>query len=232
MARTIPADRFQALIEAASAVFLEQGYERTQIADVARRMGLSKGSVYTYVESKEALFDCVLRYADRSGPIGLPEKLPVPTPRPAATRAVIRERLAEEGALPCLTAAIARERVRDVAAELREILAEIYDTLAGHRNAIKLLDRCAREYPDLAEVWFSVSREGALALLERYVAARTRRGRLRRLGQPAEVARMVLETLVWWAVHRHWDPAPLHYDERSSRQTALDFVAAGLLETA
>jgi hypothetical protein len=58
-----------------------------------------------------------------------------------------------------------------------------------------------------------------------------RRDRLRRLGKPAEVARIVLETLVFWAVHRHWDPAPLHYDEKSSRRTVLDFVAVGLLET-
>jgi AcrR family transcriptional regulator len=231
MARTIPADRFHALLEAATAVFLEQGYERTQIADVARRMGLSKGSVYTYVESKEALFHCVLRHADRPDPIALPETLPVPTPRPADTRAVIFERMGLEGDLPCLTAALARERVRDVGTELREILAELYDTLARHRNAIKLLDRCAREYPELAKVWFSVSREGALVQLERYLAARMRRDRLRRLGKPAEVARMVLETLVFWAVHRHWDPAPLHYDEKSSRQTVLDFVAVGLLET-
>jgi len=54
MPRAIPKDRFQDLVEAASAVFLEQGYRRTQIADVAARMGLAKGSVYTYVESKEA----------------------------------------------------------------------------------------------------------------------------------------------------------------------------------
>src|SRR5512134_4017467 len=99
MPRAIPEDRFQDLIEAATAVFLEQGYRRTQVADVAARMGVAKGSVYTYVESKEALFDCVLRHADRSDRIELPETLPVATPPPGATLEMVRKRLAEDAAL-------------------------------------------------------------------------------------------------------------------------------------
>ena len=43
MSRTIPKDRFHKLIEASTAVFLDQGYRRTQIADVAARMGVAKG---------------------------------------------------------------------------------------------------------------------------------------------------------------------------------------------
>ena len=39
MARPIPENRFHDLIQAATAVFVEQGYRRTQIADVAVRRG-------------------------------------------------------------------------------------------------------------------------------------------------------------------------------------------------
>ena len=100
MARSIPEDRFQDLIDAATAVFLEQGYRRTQVADVAARMGLAKGSVYTYVESKEALFDYVLRHADHSDRIDLPETLPVGTPPPGATLEMVQKRLVEESRAP------------------------------------------------------------------------------------------------------------------------------------
>ena len=80
-----------------------------------------------------------------------PASLPVPTPKPGATLALVRRRLAKEGALPALGAALARSRVTDVRAELETVLAELYDTLARHRTAIKLVDRCARDYPELAE---------------------------------------------------------------------------------
>jgi AcrR family transcriptional regulator len=227
--RTIPDDRFEELIRAATAVFLEQGYRRTQVADVAARMGLSKGSLYTYVESKEALFDCVLRHADRIAPLAMPEKLPVATPPPGSALEVVQQRLAQEGALPALEAALARRRFADVEAELRAVLGELYDALARHRISIKLLDRCAPDYPELAKLWYRETRERALLQLGAYLEQRARRGHLRRLGDPALAARIVIETLAFWAVHRHWDPSPQAFDETSARETVLAFLSAALV---
>jgi AcrR family transcriptional regulator len=229
MARSIPEDRFHALIESATAVFLEQGYRRTQIADVATRMGVAKGSIYTYVESKEALFDCALRDADSPDPIPLPDTLPVPAPLRGSTLEMVRKRVAEEGALPALIAALSRTRVTDVRRELEAILGELYDKLARHRTAIKLLDRCAHDYPELAEVWHREGREGALALLVRYLDDRARRRRLRRFEDTAIAARIVLETLVFWAVHRHWDPTPQVVDEGAARRIAIAFSISALV---
>ncbi len=226
----IPEDRFHALIDAATAIFLEQGYRRTQVADVAARMGLSKGSVYTYVESKEALFDCVLRHADWPDRIGLPETLPVATPPPGATLEEVRRRLADEGALPALHAALSRRRLVDVRTELETILGELYDALARHRTAIKLLDRCAPDYPELAKLWYGESREGSLSLLARYLDDRARRGRLQHFEDSAIAARIVLETVVFWAVHRHWDPSPQAVDESSARRTVLAFLTDALVK--
>jgi len=230
MPRAIPESRFQDLLEAATAVFLEQGYRRTQVSDVAARMGLSKGSVYTYVESKEALFDCVLRHADRPGPAFLPEVLPVPTPRPGTTLEVVEKRLSQEGALPSLAAALSRTRAADVRAELDAVLGELYALLSRHRTAIKLVDRCAADYPKLAKVWYRAGRGDALALLARYLDDRARRGRLRRFEDSTVAARVVLETLVFWAVHRHWDPSPQAVAEASARRTVLAFLAAALVK--
>jgi len=230
MPRSIPEDRFQDLIEAATAVFLEQGFRRTQVADVAARMGLAKGSVYTYVESKEALFDCVLRHADRSDRIGLPETLPVATPPPGATLEMVQKRLAEDGALPSLTAALSRARVVNMRTELETVLGELYEALARHRTAIELLDRCAPDYPELAKVWYRAGRETALSLLTRYLDDRARRGRLRRFEDAAIAARIVLETIVFWGVHRHWDPSPQTVDEDSARRIALAFLVGALVK--
>ena len=230
MARPIPENRFHDLIQAATAVFVEQGYRRTQIADVADRMGVAKGSIYTYVESKEALFDCVLRHADGQESIALPEKLPVPTPQADATLEMVRNRLMEEGSLPSLLAALSRARVADVRTELETILGELYDALARHRTAIKLLDRCARDYPEIAKIWYREGREGALSLLDRYLDERARRGRLRRFEDSPIAARIVLETLVFWAVHRHWDASPQNVDDDSARRTAIAFLVGALVK--
>ena len=53
--------RPEELVAAALEVFVERGYEGTKLADVARRAGVTKGTIYLYFENKEALFKAVVR---------------------------------------------------------------------------------------------------------------------------------------------------------------------------
>src|SRR5437016_8998183 len=102
--RRRPPQGLDQLVTAAMRVFAEKGYRRAQMADVAREMGVAPGTLYGYVAGKEALFHLVV---DRAFALdGAPSKLPIETPRPAATLARLRERLTEDTALPVLTAAL------------------------------------------------------------------------------------------------------------------------------
>src|SRR6059036_649824 len=49
------------IVAAALEVFGERGFAATKLADVARRAGVTKGTVYLYFDSKEALFKAVIR---------------------------------------------------------------------------------------------------------------------------------------------------------------------------
>ena len=53
--------RPEELVAAALEVFVERGYAGTKLADVARRAGVTKGTIYLYFENKEALFKAVVR---------------------------------------------------------------------------------------------------------------------------------------------------------------------------
>lgn len=55
MARTIDPQRRADILQAARAVFAEQGFVGSRIADIATRAGVATGTVYLYFESKEAL---------------------------------------------------------------------------------------------------------------------------------------------------------------------------------
>ena len=229
MARTIPPDRLAQLVECATAVFIAQGYQRTQMADIAAAVGVAKGTLYLYVESKDALFDLVLRCADAECPFADPHSLPVPTPKPGATLQYVRERLAANQALPALAGALTRQRVTDARAELRAIVQELYDTLARNRQGITLLDRSARDHPELAALWFAGARGGVMAMLIQYLGNRMRRKLLRPAADVAVAARLLLETLVFWAVHRHWDPHPQLVDDAVARETVVQFLVNALI---
>lgn len=49
------------IVEAALQLFVEHGFAATRLEDVARRAGVSKGTVYLYFDSKETLFEAVVR---------------------------------------------------------------------------------------------------------------------------------------------------------------------------
>jgi AcrR family transcriptional regulator len=53
--------RPQELLAAAIDLFVERGFASTRLEDVARRAGVSKGTLYLYFASKEELFKAVVR---------------------------------------------------------------------------------------------------------------------------------------------------------------------------
>jgi AcrR family transcriptional regulator len=228
MARTIPPDRLAQLVQCATAVFIEQGYQRTQMADIAAALGVAKGTLYLYVEGKDALFDLVLRCADVERPFARLPSLPLPAPKPGETLQYVRERLAANQALPALAGALTRQRVTDARAELTVIVRELYDTLARNRHGITLLDRSARDHPELAALWFEGARGGVMAMLTQYLENRMRRKLVRPAPDVAVAARLLLETLVFWAVHRHWDPHPQPVDDAVARETVIQFIVNAL----
>jgi AcrR family transcriptional regulator len=201
------------------------------MSDVAAALGVAKGTLYLYVESKEALFDQVIRHAGAEPPVVLPKRLPIPTPAPGTTLRFVQQAVSERSQFPALGAALKKSRVAEVAAEFDGVVREIYRTMHRNRVALKLIDRCAAEHPELAAVWFKQGREALLALLTTYLDDRWRRCTLRPRPDAAIAARVVLETLGFWAVHRHWDPSPQSVAEPAVEHTvAALLVAAARLE--
>ena len=112
MPRPSPRQRLASLATAATEIFGRLGYRGTRTADVAARAGMSAGSLFTYVESKEALVHLVFVYALDL----LPEapELPLPTPEPGETVALFARAL-RDGQPSCLQAALAGGEPADVA---------------------------------------------------------------------------------------------------------------------
>jgi len=222
--------RIEDLVDAATRVFIERGYARTQMADVAMTLGVAKGTLYLYVESKEALFDLVARYADAPRPFDPAPALPVPTPAPGATLSYVRRRLLEHQIPPALAAALERRRIKDARVELEEIARELYQVLADNRRSLKLIDRSAPDLPELAALWFAGARGGLIDLVERYIADRTGRGLFTPMPDATVAARLIIESLMFWAVHRHWDPHPQIVEEDIARETVVRFVVEAIVK--
>jgi AcrR family transcriptional regulator len=226
MPRPSPRERLVSLATAATEIFGRLGYRGTRTADVAARAGMSAGSLFTYVESKEALFHLVFVYALDL----LPEapELPLPTPEPGETVALFARALRD--AQPSrLQAALAGGEPADVAEELRGIIGELYDTIAWAWPVLAVVERCSAEMPDLEAVWFGGGREGIYADLAEYLRQRTATGRLRPTPDFPIAARVIGELATWFAWHRHEDRDAALYDDKTVRRTVIGFICAALV---
>ena len=236
MARRIPEHRFDELIRAATEVFIERGYRRTQMADVAAAIGVAKGTLYGYVDGKDALLVACLVHADAEGPLALPEVMPLPTPAPGVLGQQVKENLAAETRLPVLERARAASLpeagtpagCEAIDAEVRDVVAEVYDLMSANRFGIKLLDRCM-DHPELEQLWQQTGRQGIRRAMVGYLETRSESGHVRRFPDVRLAARFVIETCATWAVHIHWDRAPESYAPAAMRANAIDFVTRGLV---
>lgn len=225
MARVIPADRFSRLIEVATDTFVARGYRLTQMSDVARALGVAKGTLYGYVESKEALFDAAVRFADGHGTEPEPSALPLPTPEQGSTVRYVQSRLLEEVRDLELARVLSDPNpTRAKAGELERIVSDLYRRMFRNRRALKLIDRCAVDHPELASVWFEQGRYDQVALLATYLEKRGKAAQVRAVPNVQLAARMVLETVALWAIHMPWDPSPRPFSEDELEDAVVDML--------
>jgi AcrR family transcriptional regulator len=220
-------DRLEELAGAATVAFGRFGYRGTRMADVGAAAGMSSGSVFNYVESKEALFHLVFARAFEQFGDGQLD-LPVPTPAPGETARLIEARL-RSLAVPNLKAALAEDEPADVSAELRGIVLERYAIQEALWPVLAVVERCAVEVPELEEFYFRRTRVGYFGRLAAYLEKRAATGHLRTMPDYAVAARIVSETISWFAWHRKEGRDARLYDDDSARSTVLAFVCAALL---
>jgi AcrR family transcriptional regulator len=224
MPRGRPAEPAQLdmVVEAGTRVFARLGYRRTRMSDVAREAGLSPGALYTYVESKDALFHLVLGGART-------ERLPFPTPARDQTLAVVEDVMGG-----WLREAPARRAARSgppaqVATEVAEIAGDLFDKIAEQRQLLSVLERSVADYPGLAEQYLRQGRRDILADLATYLRTRGEQRALRAVPDPDMAARHLVESAAWFAWHRHHDADSTMITDEQARAVVVDMAVAALV---
>jgi TetR/AcrR family transcriptional repressor of mexJK operon len=146
-----------AILDAAEALFIAEGYERTSVDAIAARAGVSKRTVYDHYDDKETVF---LRVLGR-----------VNDALVTTVRAAIEEELAPgRDVRDALTAF--GHRIADRAFASSEYLA--FRRLIGQRQSVPRLPEAVRDRPErmLEERFAGLAAEGAIHAADPALAAR------------------------------------------------------------
>ena len=228
MAQRRARDRLPELIDAAIRAFQRNGFRATQMSDIALEMGVSEAALYRYVDGKEGLFGMVVRHALFLE--DLPEgDLPIASPPLASTLGQIRDQLTAAAIPPALGEALRHGHAEDPGAELEGIVRELFSLMTLTGPAMDMIERSAREMPELAQLFTVDLRRPLLAALTSYLEQRSERGQLRRTPHPDVTARLVIETIAWFSRHRFCDPDGAAIAAQAAGDTVVDAVSHALV---
>lgn len=227
MAQRSARERLPELVDAAIRVFRRNGFRAAQMSDIAREMGVSEAALYRYVEGKEGLFGLVVRHA-----LFLEElpdgELPLASPPLQDTVVQLRELLTPAAIPPALAQALRHSRAGDPLAELEGIVRELFSLMALTGPAMDMIERSAREMPELAQLFTVDLRRPLLAALTGYLERRADAGQLRRVPHPEAAARLVIETVAWFSRHRMSDPDGAAITAAAAEDTVADTLLHAL----
>ena len=177
-------ERAPEILEAALASFAEKGFAGTRMDDIAARAGITKGTIYLYFESKEAVFKALARQSIGERIAAVTEQLKsADTPAADQLRFVI-------GALGHF--ASTSDRV---------VLARVLLAEAGN-------------FPELAEFWRKEIIDRGLGLFESIIRRGVARGEFRKVvpGHAARLCvAPLLVMILWRTLFGKFDTEPYDY---------------------
>lgn len=186
------------------AAFIESGFDRTTIEEIAKRAGAAKGTVYLYFNTKEELFEETLR--QQIGPVY------------QQMRSGFEERL---------------RRDPDISATelLRDVITLVYAQMVSdpqRRALLRIMIAESERFPEIARYYYEELLSGVRDLLPTIVRRGVERGEFREspVATHAEVIMgPTIMAAVWKMTFDH--TAPLDIERHA--EAHLDLILHGLL---
>jgi AcrR family transcriptional regulator len=177
--------RPQEILDAALAVFAERGFAAARMDEIARRAHVSKGTIYLYFPSKEAVFKALVREM-----IG-----------PQLSRLADLAR-GHDGPVAPLLAAMLRNLGRFIATSDKVVLPKMVIAEAGN-------------FPDLARIYREEVVERGLTLFGNLLQTGMERGEFREIPVQHAVRLCLAPLLlaaIWRTTFARLDPVPYDYE--------------------
>lgn len=231
MARVRPAHRFRNIAHAAAETFIESGYRKCKMADVADRMNIAPGTLYLYVKSKEALYDVALRYTlsvAHGHHFPTPEVLPLKSANFQKTIDEVRQHVGSDQEKMKLYHVDLQRIPTNPRQEFITLFGEVYDLYARWQMAIKLLNNTT-DHPELVELWTHKSRRALYDKVYRYLITRMRQEVIRPLMEPNAATLMLVNTLSNFTCRLDPLTRAVEFDRDQGRTMALDLLCSAYL---
>lgn len=187
-------DRIKSIADAATFLFLQQGYSKTQISHIAKAVGVSVGTIYLDFAGKKEIMHFILKctvapdFINRSFERPITDDLFVGLENDIV--AVFEE-----------TGNDFAKHINNNAADydLETLVSDAFDLLAKYAVGCLFIEKNQFDFKFLAE-HYRTYRKKFLETMTQYLKAFIKSGRVRPLEQLELSTTLIIEILSWWAM--------------------------------
>lgn len=187
-------DRIKSIADAATFLFLQQGYSKTQISHIAKAVGVSVGTIYLDFTGKKEIMHFILKCTLEPSFINRNFERPITDDLFIGLENDIVEMFEKTGS-------DFAKHLTDNAADytLEELVSDAFDMLSQYAVGCLFIEKNQFDFKFLAE-HYKQYRKKFLDTMTQYMAAFMKRGMIRPLEHLELSTTLIIEILSWWAM--------------------------------
>ncbi len=213
-------NRMNLIYDAASHLFINKGYARTQMKDIAKEIGLSTGMLYIYFTGKRDILSFLLKGTIEPAFITQEFELPVRSELFDSLDHDIMKAFEEN------TQAFSSHLDDITTYPLDQMLSDAFDVIAKYGVGCLLIEKNPDDLKKLIS-YYKEYRQKFYHQVLSYITQYMQRGTFRQVEYPQYVTRLIIETLSWWGMHITNDA--FETQKNISAQTAKNICMDNLL---
>lgn len=191
-------ERIKAIADAATYLFLQQGYSKTQISHIAKAVGVSVGTIYLDFTGKKEIMHFILKCTLNPEFINRDFDRPITDDLFAGLENDIVEVFEKTGN-------DFAKHLTDNAADytLEALVSDAFDMLSQYAVGCLFIEKNQFDFKFLAK-HYKQYRKRFLETMTQYMAAFIKRGIVRPLEHLELSTTLIIEILSWWAMDIHY----------------------------
>lgn len=202
--------RIQAIADAATLLFLRQGYSKTQISHIAKAVGVSVGTIYLDFAGKKEIMHFILKSMVDPDFVNRDFDRPITDDLFAGLENEIVTLLERTGD------SFVRYLGRPEAYSLEALVSDAFDLLAQYAVGCLFIEKNQFDFPFLAE-HYKAYRRRFFETMNGYLQAFAEKGMIRAVEHPELSATLIIEMLSWWAMD-------MRYTSFETKEIPLDLA--------
>lgn len=187
-------NRMKLIYDAASHLFINKGYARTQMKDIAKQIGLSTGMLYVYFTGKRELLSFLLKGTIEPAFVTQEFELPISSELFDSLDDEIMEAFEQN-------TKVFSAHLDDITNyPLEQMLSDAFDVISKYGIGCLLIEKNPDDLGKLT-AYYKEYRQKFYSQILSYITQYMQNGTFRQVELPQYITRLIIETLSWWGMH-------------------------------